>query len=100
MSHLLPCALSLTGFTALAFAMYRQQHDLFQRSLPRSTTIILRLVGGSALLLALDVLVDQRGWGLGLVVFSGHTSLAAGIVHGALVVYMRVREHSSRCMHR
>lgn len=96
MSHLLPFALCLAGFTALAFAMDRQQHDLVGRALPTSTTRALRIAGTCALLLALGVLVDLRGWGLGLVMFSGHTSLTAGIVHCTIIGYTRRRATARR----
>ncbi|WP_372394715.1 DUF3325 family protein [Azospirillum sp. HJ39] len=89
MTHLLPFALSLAGFAALALAMDRQQHDLFGRPLPKPTARALRTAGSAALLLALGVLVGRQGWGLGLVMFSGHTSLTAGIVHCTLIGYMR-----------
>ena len=89
MSHLPPFVLCLAGFAALAFAMDRPQRDLIGRSLPMSATRALRIAGACALLLALGVLVAWQGWGLGLVMFSGHTSLTAGIVHCALIGYAR-----------
>ena len=89
MSHLLPFVLCLAGFTSLALAMDRPQRDLIGRALPASATGALRIGGACALLVALGVLVVWRGWGLGLVMFSGHTSLAAGIVHCALIAYAR-----------
>ena len=85
MTHLLALALCLTGFVALAFATRRQQRDLVGRSLSRTVTMALRLAGAGALLLALCILVAWQGWGLGLVMFSGHTSIAAGIVYAVLV---------------
>lgn len=85
MNHLPPFVLCLAGFAALAFAMDRPQHDLIGRALARSATRALRMAGAGALLLALGVLVGWQGWGLGLVMFSGHTSLAAGIVFCTLI---------------
>lgn len=85
MTHLLALALCLTGFIALMLATRRQQRDLVGHSLPRTITTVLRLVGAGALVLALGVLVAWQGWGLGLVIFSGHTSLAAGLVYAVLV---------------
>ncbi|MBP2314330.1 DUF3325 domain-containing protein [Azospirillum soli] len=96
MNHLLPFVLSLAGFTALALAMDRQQRDVIGRSLPRSVTRALRIAGTCALLLALGVLVAWQGWGLGLVIFSGHTSLAAGVVHGSLIGYARKYARSTK----
>ncbi|NUB27667.1 DUF3325 domain-containing protein [Azospirillum brasilense] len=89
MIHLSSFILCLTGFAALAFAMDRPQHDLFGRSLPAPATASLRVGGAAALLGALGLLVSWQGWGLGLVMFSGHTSLGAGVVHGALIVRQR-----------
>jgi len=91
MSHLLAFMLSLAGFAALASATNRQQRDLFGKALRPATTPMLRLAATAALLGALSVLVVQHGWGLGLVMFSGHTSLAAGIVVCGLIVYARIQ---------
>ena len=91
MSHLLPFLLCLTGFAALALAMDRQQRDLIGWPLPTGATRALRITGTVALLAALGSLVAWRGWGLGLVMFSGHTSLTAGLVLCALIVYARTR---------
>ena len=85
MTHLLALALCLIGFVALAFATRRQQRDLVGRSLSRVTTIALRIAGAGVLMLALGILVAWQGWGLGLVMFSGHASLAAGLVYAVLV---------------
>ncbi len=96
MSHLFAFLLSVAGFTALAGATNRQQRDLFGRTQRSATTRMLRLVGIAALLGALGILVAQHGWGLGLVMFSGHTSLAAGIVVCALIGYGRTRGRGLR----
>lgn len=91
MIHLLSFLLCLTGFAALALAMDRPQRDLFGRPLPVSTTAALRVIGAVTLLAALGVLVVWQGWALGLVMFSGHTSLGAGVVHAALIGWTRRR---------
>lgn len=91
MSHLFAFVLSLAGFAALASATHRQQRDLFGKALGPAKTRILRLVGSAALLGALGVLVAQFGWGLGVVMFSGHTSLAAGVVVCGLIGYARIQ---------
>jgi len=90
MNHLLPFALSLSGFTALAFAVRRQQRDVIGRPLRPTTTYLLRVAGACALLLALGILVAERDWSIGLVIFSGHTSIAAGIVLCALIGQARM----------
>ncbi len=92
MIHALAFLLCLAGFTALAFAVERQQHDLFGRTLPAGITRALRIAATCLLLLALAMLamlVTLRGWGLGLVLLSGHTSAAAGLVYCALFVWAR-----------
>lgn len=98
MSHLLSFALCLAGFAALAFSVRRQQRDLIGRFLPLVTTYVLRVLGAGALALALLVLVAWRGWSFGLVMFSGHTSMAAGIVYCMLVGYARM--HALPLRHR
>ena len=96
MSHFVAFMLSLAGFAALASATNRQQRDLFGKALRPATTRMLRLAATAALLGALSVLVVQHGWGLGLVMFSGHTSLAAGIIVCGLIGYARTREPKLR----
>lgn len=89
MTHLLSFVLCLTGFAALALAVPRQQREIVGRLLPPGTRYALRAAGAFALLLALGLLVAWKGWSLGLVMFSGHTSLTAGIVYCSLVGYSR-----------
>jgi hypothetical protein len=89
MTHLIVLLLSTAAFAALALAMERHQEDLFGHALPSTTTRCLRVAGWAALLLALAIVVNAQGWGVGLVSFSGHTSLGAGLVFGALVVIER-----------
>jgi predicted membrane protein len=95
-NHFLAGALCLAGFTALAFAMRRQQREIIGRSLPLATTYLLRTIGAAVLLLVLGILVAWQGWGLGLVMFSGHTSIAAGIVYAVLIAYTRLHERAAR----
>lgn len=96
MAHLLAFALCLAGFAALALATRRQQRDVLGRILPPVTTRVLRVAGTGALLLALRVLVARYGWSLGLVMFSGHTSLVAGIVYCALLGYAHTHPRTLR----
>lgn len=91
MSHLLALMLSLAGFAALASATSRQQRDLFGKVLQPGRTRLIRLAAAVALVGALGALVAQHGWGLGLVMFSGHTSLAAGIIVCGLIGYARMQ---------
>jgi len=85
MNHLWPIVLCLVGFFALACAMERQQDELFSQALPRAVTNALRVLGACLLLSALGLVVAWQGWGLGLVMYSGYTSLAAGMVYCALL---------------
>lgn len=90
MNHFPAFALCLAGFTALAFAVRRQQRDIIGRPLPMTATYALRVAGACALLLALGLLVAGKGWSIGLVIFSGQTSIAAGIVLCALIGQARI----------
>ena len=94
MIHALALALCLAGFGALALATRRPQHEILRKSLPRRSVTALRLAGSSALLIGLTVLVAAQGWALGLVMFSGHTTLAAALVYVALIVFGR-RSHGA-----
>jgi uncharacterized protein DUF3325 len=96
MSHLLALALCLAGFAALAFATRRQQRDVVGRSLRTETTYALRVFGTCALMFALAILVAWHGWSLGLVMFSGHTSIIAGVVYCSLLGYSRMYPRPSR----
>jgi hypothetical protein len=96
MIHLSAFALCLAGFTTLAFATRRQQRDIVGRSLPLITVYVLRAAGTCALLSALGILVASYGWGLGLVTFSGHTSMTAAVVLCVLIGYARTGARSPR----
>lgn len=91
MTHLIVFLLSTLGFAALALAMDRHQEDLFGEPFAATATRWLRVAGWAALLAALALMVKAQGWGVGLVSYSGHTSLGAGLVFGALVVIARMR---------
>ena len=91
MTHAFVLAASVAGFAALALATERQQDELLGRALTDAATRILRIAGWSLLLAALAVAVAGRGWGFGLVAFSGHTSLAAGLVYAVALALARKR---------
>ena len=91
MTHLAVFLLSTLGFAALALAMERHQEDLFGHALAARATRWLRMAGWAALGLALMLIVKAQGWGVGLVSYSGHTSLGAGLVFGVLVAIERTR---------
>lgn len=91
MVHAATFLVCLVAFAALALGTERQQDDLFGQPLAPRATWRWRLMGWGALLLALAIIVQAQGWGMGLVSYSGHTSLAAGIVLGALIVHSRTR---------
>lgn len=91
MNHLPVFILCLLAFAALAAATDRAQETLFGRALGARAGRLLRKAGWMLLLLALAVAVRSQGWGLGLVSYSGHTSLAAGLVFVFLVFLARRR---------
>ncbi|SHH14950.1 DUF3325 domain-containing protein [Pollutimonas bauzanensis] len=84
-SHAAVLGLSIVAFALLALAMERHQEAVFGRRLGAAAGGWNRAAGWAALALALVLAVALRGWSLGLVAFSGHASLAAGIVYGMLV---------------
>jgi hypothetical protein len=81
--------LCVPAFACLALAMARHQDAVFGKSLSRGASRTLRGIGWAGLLAALWPAVAARGWGLGLVYYSGCTSLAAGIVFCALIAHER-----------
>lgn len=91
MNHLPPFLCCLAGFSALALAMDRPQEQVWNRTLAPRVVRRLRMAGTILLLAALAWLVRWQGWGLGLVAYSGHTSLAAGVVFCALLMHDRLR---------
>ena len=91
MIHALVFLLSLSGFGCLALAMERHQRDLLKRALAAASTRRLRIAGTCLLLLACALCVAARGWGLGLAEFSGHTSVAAGLLVVAMAFHLRPR---------
>jgi hypothetical protein len=91
MTHVLMLLSSAAGFAALALATERQQDELFGCALPTRATRALRAAGWGLLAACLAVAVGHWGWGLGLVAYSGHTSLAAGLVYIGLVAAARKR---------
>ncbi|KAB0597608.1 DUF3325 domain-containing protein [Cupriavidus gilardii] len=94
MMDLLAFLSCIVAFGALALAMERHQQAIFAALLPPLRTRLLRAAGWLGLLLALWLLVAHRGWALGLVHYSGQTSVAAGLVHGVLI--WRERRHAAR----
>lgn len=83
--------LCVFAFACLAMAMTRHQETVFGRPLPVAGSRGFRVTGWCALLVALWLVVADQGWALGLVCYSGSTSVAAGMVYGALVVWDRRR---------
>ncbi|AJK49525.1 DUF3325 domain-containing protein [Burkholderia plantarii] len=79
----------VAAFACLALAMERHQQTVFRRALAAAPARVLRVAGWGGLLAALWLVVAARGWALGLVTYGGMTSLAAGIVIGALIVRER-----------
>ncbi len=89
MTHLLTLIFCVMSFAFLAVAMERHQHALFGHPLDAGRTRGFRIAGWCGLVLVVHFVVDDEGWALGLVTYSGCTSLAAGLVYGALIAYER-----------
>jgi hypothetical protein len=90
MNHLGTFLLGLLGFAALALATERQQEIHLGRALASNATRCLRIAGWTGLFLALSIAVGSQGWAMGLVSYSGHTSLCAGLVFSALLLRERL----------
>ena len=91
MSHVAIALVSLLAFALLALGTRRQQQDLFGRLLAAGPTRALRAAGWLALLAALAIAVQARGWSLGLIAWCGHISPSAGLVTLALIGWQRRR---------
>ncbi|WP_313178342.1 DUF3325 domain-containing protein [Stenotrophomonas sp.] len=91
MIHALVFLLALAGFGCLALAMERHQRDLLKRALAAASSRRLRIAGTSMLMLGFALCVAARGLGLGLAQFSGHTSVAAGLLVAAMAFHLRPR---------
>ncbi|MCE4058693.1 DUF3325 domain-containing protein [Pandoraea sputorum] len=91
MSHFVTFALCLAGFAALAMSTERQQEAFFKTVSPARTRNG-RIVGWTALAVALGATVMHQGWGFGLVNYSGQTSMAAGLVYLTLILAERRRQ--------
>ncbi|MGG4773105.1 DUF3325 domain-containing protein [Alcaligenaceae bacterium 429] len=79
-THIAVLLLSWCGFMGLALAMIRHQEDVFDREMAPRFTYTMRVLGWLLLGVAAVVAVQQLGWGKGLAAYSGHTSIAAGLV--------------------
>lgn len=86
---MLALLLCVPAFACLAVATERHQAMLFGAALSRTSTRALRGAGWLGLLVALWLAVASRGWALGLVWYSGCTSLAAGAIYAVLIAYER-----------
>lgn len=89
MIHLFLFLLCIGGFACLALAMERHQEDRFGRVLAPGHTRALRIAGWLLLVGALWLAIGAMGTGFGLVAYSGHTSLAAGLVFVTLIALDR-----------
>jgi hypothetical protein len=94
--HLLSLLICVGAFAALAMATDRAQCDVLGRELPAARSCALRTAGWALLLASLALVVTEQGWGLGLVSYSGHTSVAAGAVFVASIVHQRRQPRKRR----
>ncbi|WP_250454509.1 DUF3325 domain-containing protein [Caballeronia sp. ATUFL_M2_KS44] len=90
MTPMLAVVVCIASFSCLAMAMERHQLTLFKRLMTRGQTHAFRIAGWCGLAFALWMLVANEGWAMGLVRYSGCTSLGAGIVYIALIACERV----------
>jgi len=81
--------LCVFAFACLAMAMDRHQETVFGKALSGAASRGFRSGGWCGLVVALWLIVAARGWAMGLVCYSGMTSLAAGVVYCAVVSYER-----------
>lgn len=81
--------MSVAAFACLAMAMERHQETVFGSLLAVAASRALRWAGWCGLAIVLWLVVAARGWALGLVHYSGVTSIAAGVVYGLLIVCQR-----------
>lgn len=91
-THLLLLLLSWSGFLCLGLAMVRHQEDVFEEQRSRRFTRTVRSIGWLMLLVAGWLAVHQFGWGKGLAAYSGHTSVAAGLVLYFFVLITRLKQ--------
>ena len=89
MTYLLGIAFCVIAFGCMAASMERHQMYLFGRALRAGQTRGFRIAGWCGIALAPRFIVGNEGWALGLVDFSGSTSLAAVLVYGCLIAYER-----------
>ncbi|MDR5734792.1 DUF3325 domain-containing protein [Caballeronia sp. LZ025] len=90
MMHIIALLCCVASFACLALTMERHQRPIL-----RGHTRSLRVAGWCGLLLALVIAVANEGWAMGLVRYSGNTTLGAGVVYLALIAYERFRPRPS-----
>lgn len=78
--QLLAFVLSLVGFAALALAMNRHHHQLWQRYPSVLARWSLRAMGWVGLLLSLLACAEHEGWPVGTVLWCGLLTAAALLV--------------------
>lgn len=91
-SHIVLLLMSWLGFLCLGLSMIRHQEDVFERALPTRVTRTLRGMGWLLLSVAAVMAVQQFGCGKGLAAYSGHTSVAAGLVLYFFVLLTRLKQ--------
>lgn len=80
----LTLALAFAGFTSLALSMDRHQRDFFRRRLDGTRSRRLRHMGWVLLAGSAVPCIAGEGWGMGLVIWLGALTPAAGGVLGGL----------------
>ena len=90
--HLLLFSICLFGFLALALSMIRHQEDLFGQPKKRTFTLCMRAIGWLSLVLAAVLAIYGLDIAVGLVAYSGHTSMAAALIYLFLLLIDRKRK--------
>lgn len=83
--------LGVLSFACLALSMARHQQDVFGAELRPAITRALSLCGWLLQAFALYLAGQALGWSQGLVAYSGHASLAAGVVFVLLMLWQRYK---------
>jgi len=89
MTHFASLLICVGAFAALAMATERAQPMIRSARVASRDNVRSRTSCWALLLASLAIVVGAQGWGLGLVSYSGHTSVAAGLVFLGLIARQR-----------
>jgi len=82
------------AFACLALSMTRHQSEVFARPLPLLQGYLLRVAGFLLIAASLLAAIGAFGGGLGIVAWTGHMTVAAGVIFlGLTWRRQRMRKH-------